>query len=152
MRSLKVMMAVAVVSGLGSALAFAQSANSVLARYGDDPALSRAVFDEVSQQPGSAFGFCQAATNRGQVVQVYVGSGLAAAYSALLEQNDQTGAAEVAQVACGCGDQVGAAFSNSVGVPLADVCSTSWSGDYAGVKPYLWRLLASGGGNGVSRN
>ena len=152
MRSIKIVVTLAVASGFGAVAAYAQSANAVLARYGDDPALARAVSSDVAQQPGAAYGFCQAATNRGQVVQVYVGSGLAAAYTELVAVNDKDGAAEVAQVACGCGKQVSVSFSNSIGVPLGDICSNSWSGDYAGVKPYLWRLLATGGGNGVSRN
>ena len=137
---------------MGASLANAQSANAVLARYGGDPELTKAVATAVANNPNAAFGFCQASANQGQTVQVYVGAGLAGAYTELMAVNDEAGASAVANVACGCGDQVGASFSNSIGVPLADVCSNTWSGDYAGVKPYLWRLLATGGGNGVSRN
>ncbi len=140
------------VVGLSATAALAQSAPVVVAQYDRDPALASAVSDAVVSNADAAFEFCQAATGRDQTTQVYVGAGLAAAYSEFVGVNDRANAAAVANVACGCGENVAVSFSNSVGVPLGDVCSTSWSGDYAGVKPYLWRLLATGGGNGVSRN
>lgn len=147
MDRIKLMTAV-MASCLGATLSHAQSANAIFARYGSDPQLSTAVTAVVAEAPSAAYGLCQASANHGQSVQMYVGSGFAGAYADLMAAGNEAGAREVAQVACGCGANISTAFSNAVGAPVGEVCSSSWAGDYAGVKPNLWRLLASGGGAG----
>jgi hypothetical protein len=135
-------------SCLGATLSHAQSANAIFALYGSDPQLATAVTAMVAEAPSAAYGFCQASANQGQSVQMYVGAGFAGAYADLVAAGNEAGAREVAQAACSCGANISTAFSNVVGAPVGEVCSSSWAGDYARVKPYLWRLLASGGGAG----
>lgn len=139
---------------LMASAANAQSASSVLARYGQDPQLSAVVASEVAADPQEARDFCSAASNQGEVAQVYVGAGLAEAYRVLLDGDDATGAGMVLQTACSCSGagSVAASFANSVGGQVGDVCSSSWSGDYAGTAASLFSINASGGGSSVSRN
>jgi len=130
--------------------AYAQSADAVLARYGQDPQLTAEVASEVATDPQAAGAFCFAASNQGETVQVYVGAGFAEAYRVLLDGNDATGAGVVLQVACTCNESgsVGTSFAISLGGRLGDVCSGSWSGAASRTASSLFGTNASGGGSG----
>lgn len=135
---------------LTATAAYSQSADTVLARYGQDPQLSAVVADEIANDPQAAGAFCAAASIQDETTQVYLGAGFADAYRVLLEGNDPTGAGVVLQIVCTCkgSASVLSSFANSVGAPAGDVCSVAWSGEYVSTVPSLFRINASGGGSG----
>lgn len=136
---------------LTATAAYSQSADTVLARYSQDPGLSTIVAEEVANDPQAAGAFFAAANDQDETTQVYVGVGFADAYRVLLEGNDSTGAGIVLRTVCTSTGSVFvlSSFANSVGAPADDVCSVAWSGEYVGIVPSLFRINASGGGSGL---
>lgn len=139
---------------LFAGLAHAQSAEAIVERYSDDPALTISVSDEVSANAEVAAAFCEAADDASDEVQVYVGAGLAGAHQYLLSVNDSTAAANIKMTVCTCEKtpgQILSSFSNGVGALERDVCSSAWRGSTGGSLPKVFQINTRGGGSGISR-
>lgn len=139
---------------LTATAAYSQSAETVLARYNQDPQLAAVVADEVANDPQAAGAFYAAVIDESETAQIYVGAGFASAYQVLIEAGDSTGAGIVLQVVCSGGGagSLASSFAASLGGSIVAICSGSGSGDYSGTAPSLFRINANGGGNGISRN
>ncbi len=149
----------AISSAVGIALltgsAHAQSAEAIVARYSDDPALTISVSDEVSANAEVAAAFCEAADDASEQVQVYVGAGIAGAHQYLLSVNETTAAASIKLTVCTCERTPGeilSSFANGIGGLERDVCSSAWRGEFTVSSPNVFGINNRGGGDGVSRN
>ncbi len=149
----------AILSAMGVALisgfAHAQSAEAIVARYDQDPALAIAVSDSVSAHARTAEEFCRAADDEDEPVQVYVGAGLAGAHQYLMSVNDSAGAGSIKLTVCTCErtpGQILSSFANGIDALEGDVCTSAWRGEVGGSSPRVFQVNTGGGGNGVSRN
>lgn len=140
---------------LFTGLVHAQSAEAIVERYNDDPALTITVSDEVGANAEAAEAFCEAADDASDQVQVYVGAGLAGAHQYLLSVNDSTAASNIKLTVCTCEKtpgQILSSFANGIGALERDVCSSAWRGETGGSPPKVFQINTRGGGNGMSRS